>query len=74
MSFENTKGVRIYEYTSASNPLIKKVPILYHNSYLYEESETRILPFDNRTFLETEYPATSPSLLCSFIKTHNSLS
>ena len=68
MSFENTKGVRIYEYTSASNPLISKVPISYQYSSLYKEGETRIIPFDNSVFLETDYEATSPSLLSSFVK------
>ena len=68
MSYENTKGARIYEYTSASNPLLKKVPIFYHLAYLYEEGESRIIPFDNREYMEMDYPATSPSLLCSFIK------
>jgi gentisate 1,2-dioxygenase len=65
---EIAEGVRIYEYTSASNPLLKKVPILFHESNLYQEGETRIIPFDNSRLLDTDYPATSPSLLCSFIK------
>jgi gentisate 1,2-dioxygenase len=62
---ENT---RIYEYTSAANPLLTSVPIEYHHSDKYKNSPTSIIPFDNKDFLKTEYPATSPSLLASFVK------
>ena len=65
---ENTESVRIYEYTSASNPLLKKVPIFFHDADLYKNEETRIIPFDNHSYIDTEYEATTPSLLCSFIK------
>ena len=62
---ENT---RIYEYTSAANPVLSNVPIEYHHSDKYENSPTSIIPFDNKEFLKTEYLATSPSLLASFVK------
>ena len=68
MSYENSKSTRIYEYTSASNPQLKQVPIFYHLAYLYEEGESRIIPFDNSQYMDIDFPATSPSLLCSFIK------
>ena len=64
----NEKGLRIYEYTSAANPEMKKIPILFLESYLYEEGETKIIPFDNCNYLDLNYPATSPSLLFSFLK------
>ena len=62
---ENT---RIYEYTSAANPLLTSIPIHFHHSDEYKQNPTSIIPFDNKVFLKTEYPATSPSLLASFVK------
>ena len=59
---------RIYEYTSAANPSMKDIPILYHNSKLHENGETRIIHFDLSSYIETPYTATSPNLLASFIK------
>jgi gentisate 1,2-dioxygenase len=62
---ENT---RIYEYTSAANPFLSNVPIEYHDSDKYENCPTSIIPFDNKEILKTDYQATTPSLLASFVK------
>jgi gentisate 1,2-dioxygenase len=58
----------MYEYTSAANPKLSKIPILFHRSNLYKEGKTRIIPFDNSKYLHTFYPSTTPSLLASFVK------
>jgi gentisate 1,2-dioxygenase len=62
------KDLRIYEYTSAANPNMSKIPVLTHDCKLHENGETRIIPFDLSNFLKTQYQATSPNLLASFIK------
>jgi len=59
---------RLYEYTSAANPRLPQVPIFFHNINSYSSDPTKIIPFNNQEELVTEYPATTPSLLASFIK------
>lgn len=68
MNNNYTKDARIYEYTSAANPYMKNIPILYHESTLYKNSPTKIIPFDLSKYIDTPYIATSPNLLASFIK------
>lgn len=68
MNKDFSKDSRIYEYTSAANPLMKNIPILYHESKLHENGITRIIHFDLSSYIETEYVATSPNLLASFIR------
>lgn len=62
------EDARIYEYTSAANPLMKDIPIMYHESILHENGETRIIHFDLSSYIETSYAATSPNLLAAFIR------
>jgi gentisate 1,2-dioxygenase len=59
---------RIYEYTSAANPVIPEIPIMYHDSILHEEGDSRIIYFDLSKYIETSYAATSPNLLAAFIR------
>ena len=59
---------RIYEYVSASNPLMPEIPVLIHSCKLHQEGETRLIPFDLSNELKSNYPMTSPNLLVSFIR------
>jgi gentisate 1,2-dioxygenase len=58
----------IYEYTSAANPIMKNIPIMYHESSLHESGPTKIIYFDLSSYIETPYIATSPNLLAAFIR------
>lgn len=62
------KNVRIYEYVKAANPNLAKIPVKTHRSIDYKENPTAIIPFDLSSDLRTNYKATSPNLLASFIK------
>jgi gentisate 1,2-dioxygenase len=62
------EDARIYEYSSAANPLMKDIPIMYHESTLHEKGETRIIHFDLSSYIEIPYTATSPNLLAAFIR------
>ena len=63
------KDVRIYEYTSAANPTMRPVPVLVHPPALHETpGPSRVIPFDNSSFMDISYPATSPNLLAAFLK------
>ena len=59
---------KIYEYMSASNPILPEIPVLVHNKALYNNGPSRIIPFDLSKQLNIPYEATSPNLLASFIK------
>eukprot|EP00471_Norrisiella_sphaerica_P009863 CAMPEP_0184503174 /NCGR_PEP_ID=MMETSP0113_2-20130426/51733_1 /TAXON_ID=91329 /ORGANISM="Norrisiella sphaerica, Strain BC52" /LENGTH=393 /DNA_ID=CAMNT_0026892621 /DNA_START=68 /DNA_END=1249 /DNA_ORIENTATION=+ len=59
---------RVYEYESVSNPKLNPVPILSLGDSDYAENVTGIVSADFSELLGTEYPATSPNLLASFIK------
>lgn len=56
------------EYMSAVNPPMPKIDVLAYESALHQQGETRVIPFDLSQQLETNYPATSPNLLASFLK------
>ena len=59
---------KFYEYESASNPQLNEVPVDTLNKELYEnEEESKIVNFDLSKKLGTDYKATSPNLLASFI-------
>lgn len=60
--------VNIYEYTSAANPILPNIPIFFYSINDHHSEPTSIIPFDNKDQLSTEYPATTPSLLASFVK------
>jgi gentisate 1,2-dioxygenase len=65
-----TSNSRLYEYTSAANPSIPKIPVKVFPSDLYNKDEivTSIIPLDISNNLNYSYPATSPNLLANFIK------
>ena len=60
------------EYSKASNPqaagAIKPVPILTFPASLHASGPSRIIPLDISNQLQCESPASSPSLLASFVR------
>jgi gentisate 1,2-dioxygenase len=67
-----TNDARFYEYTTAADPIgsgiISAIPAKEFNPDLYNAGETRIISLDLSKYLNTSYPATSPSLLAHFIR------
>lgn len=60
--------IRMYEYESASNPNMTKIPIRVLKNNINESSnDIKINHFDLSSDLNTDYRATSPNLLASFI-------
>ena len=56
------------EYMSAVNPPMPKIDVIAYESALHKDGDTRIIPFDLSKQIETNYPATSPNLLASFLR------
>ena len=56
------------EYMSAVNPDMPKVTIEAFDSSLYKTGNTRIIPLDLSPALKTNYPATTPNLMASFVR------
>lgn len=64
-----TSNSRIYEYTSAANPNIPKIPVKIFSKELYDEYTTSdVIELNICKDLEVDYPATSPNLLANFVK------
>ena len=61
--FSNQCNIKMYEYESASNPNMSKIPI----KILKNNNSNLINYFDLSTYLKTRYRATSPNLLASFL-------
>eukprot|EP00741_Cyanophora_paradoxa_P005600 tig00000912_g5428.t1 len=59
---------QMFEYMSAANPKMAKVPMVSLPASLHEEGPTRIIPFDVSHSLAVDYPATSPCLLAHYIR------
>lgn len=62
------KDARIYEYTSAANPDMPPVPVLAMSAEVHRSGKTRVIPFDLSKQLGLSYTATSPNLLCGFLR------
>jgi len=62
------EDARIYEYTSAANPVMITQPVRAFAASLHESGPTRVIPFDLSSQMELDYPATSPNLMASFIR------
>lgn len=59
----------IYEYSKNSIPEMTDVPPGVFPASIYQDiQQTKVFPLDTRSTLQTEYPATAPNLLASFIK------
>ena len=61
-------AARIYEYGSAANPDLPKVPVVVHPAALHENGATRVIPFDLSDVLGGEGPCTSPNLMASYVR------
>ena len=61
-------AARIYEYGSAANPELPKVPVVVHPASLHESGATRVIPFDLSELLGGQGPCTSPNLMASYIR------
>lgn len=66
-----THDAQYFEYTKAANPLgaglITNVPLASFSGRLHEPGPSRIVPFDLSSDLQTDGPATSPSLCANFV-------
>jgi gentisate 1,2-dioxygenase len=57
-----------WEYSSAATPDLRDVPIKIFPASLHDSGETRVIPLDLSEHLETDYLATAPGLLASYIR------
>ncbi|CAM9385923.1 unnamed protein product [Heterosigma akashiwo] len=62
------EDVRIYEYTSAANPEVPRIPVKALAPELHQTGSTRIIPLNLSEDLGVSYPATSQNLLASFLR------
>lgn len=58
---------RFFEYTSAADPNVSKVPFAVFAAHEHESGPTREIVWDLSGHLRTEWPATAPGLLASFL-------
>ncbi len=56
-----------YEYLKAADPQVPAVPIKPFPAELHREGPSRIVHFDHSKELKTDYPATSPNCLASYV-------
>lgn len=56
-----------YEYMKAADPDIPHVPIRPFPSSAHREGPSRVVHFDHSRELKTDYPASSPNCLASFV-------
>merc|ERR1719324_772713 len=59
---------RIYEYTSAANPAMKEIPVMFHPAEQHRSGPTRVIPFDLSKNIGVPYPCSSPNLMASFLR------
>jgi len=63
---------KFFEYSKAADPiglgLVTPIPIVEFFAQNHLEGETRIIPFDNSKTLQTNWSATTPSLLANYIR------
>jgi len=62
------KQVVNWEYTSAATPDLKSIPIQPFPASLHESGETRVIELNISAQLETDYAASSPSLLANYVR------
>ena len=56
------------EYLSAANPAMPKIDVKAFDSSLHKSGATRIIPMDLSASLQTNYPATTPNLMASYLR------
>ncbi len=62
------KEVRFFEYTAAANPRLAPVPIEVFPAREHQSGPTRIIPFDLSATMGCAFPATTPSLMASYLR------
>ncbi|CAM9288876.1 unnamed protein product, partial [Heterosigma akashiwo] len=62
------EDARIYEYSSAANPSVPRVPVLSFPAEHHQTGSSRIIPFNLNSQLGLPYAATSQNLLASYIR------
>jgi len=72
VSSDNTEDVEIYEYSKAVNPIASgatpAIPLAVFDADLYGTGPSRMVPLDLSEQLRCPSPATTPSLLASFLR------
>ena len=63
-----TRDAQYFEYTSAADPLVPKVPCAVFAAHEHESGPTRAIVWDLSGALGTEWAATSPGLLARFLR------
>jgi gentisate 1,2-dioxygenase len=67
-----TADALFYEYSQAADPIrsgsISPIPPRQFEAELYADGPSRIVPLDLSAELRTDFPATSPALLASFVR------
>ena len=65
---EWSADAQFHEYLFAANPQMPKIDVKAFDSSIHQSGETRVIPLDLSTQLKTDYPATTPNLLASFLR------
>jgi gentisate 1,2-dioxygenase len=63
-----TRDAQYFEYTSAADPLVPRVPFAVFAAREHESGATREIAWDLSGELGTPWPATAPGLLASFLR------
>src|SRR6185295_2904960 len=63
-----TRDAQFFEYTSAADPLVPRVPFAVFPAREHESGTTREIAWDLSGELGTAWQATSPGLLASFLR------
>mgnify|MGYP006282044929 CR=1 FL=1 len=62
------ENVRFFEYTSAANPRLPAIPVDALPATEHQSGPSRVIPFDLAHRIGTDFPATTPSLMASYIR------
>ncbi len=62
------ENVRFFEYTSAANPRVPAIPIDVLPASEHQTGPTRVIPSDLSSRIGTDFPATTPSLMASYLR------
>jgi len=68
LNTEWKKQVINWEYSAAATPDLAGVPIEPFPAALHESGETRVIELNISNILDTDYAATSPSLLANYVR------
>jgi gentisate 1,2-dioxygenase len=65
---EWSANAQFHEYLSVVNPLMPKINVNAFDASIHQSGKTRVIPLDLSTQLKTNYPATTPNLMASFLR------